>query len=146
MRCGGDQSRDWTREFLVHYLKANRIGNASKQKQYRSIYCKQLKFSSTFHKLQFSDWNAFIFRAFIEGIIHLRAARYLIHNFKTADQFQEHDLDRADKSLNVSIITKLQLITLQDWLRSGLLKLNTQGQENGIVASYRALGKDLKTR
>ncbi len=144
MRSGGTHS--WTKDFIAHYLQVNKIRQRTKPKEYAAVYCRQLRFTTAFHNIPCTPWHCFIFRAFIEGIIHLRAAKYLIKNYDFINEFSKDDLENVSRSTGSSIITKLQLKTFQDWIRTGIIKAPSQGGEHGIVTNYRALGKTIKAR
>lgn len=144
MRSEGTHS--WTKVFITHYLQANNIRQRTKPKEYGAVYCRQLRFTSAFHNLDLTVWRSFVFRAFIEGIIHLRAAKYLIKNYDLISEFLKDDLENVSRSTGSSIITKLQLKTFQDWIRIGIIKAPSQGGENGITTSNRAMGKTIKAR
>lgn len=144
MRSEGTHS--WTKVFTAAYLQANNIRQRTKPKEYGAVYCRQLRFTSAFHNLDPSVWRSFVFRAFIEGIIHLRAAKYLVKNYEYLSDFLKDDLDKVSRSTGSSIITKLQLKTFQDWIRIGLVKAPSQGGDFGITTGNRAMGKTIKAR
>jgi hypothetical protein len=143
MKSEGKSS--WTSVFTSHYLKANNITTRKKQ-DYAAVHCRHLKFTTSFQKLSFTVWNAFIFRAFIEGVIHLRSAKYLVNHYDELHEFLKDDLEDVHKKTGSSIITKLQLKTFQDWIRTGVIKAPSQGGEHGITTNNRALGKTIKAR
>jgi hypothetical protein len=142
MKSEGKSS--WTIDFVSHYLKANNI--RPKKKEYTTVHCRQVKFTTSFNKLSFTVWNAFVFRAFIEGVIHLRAAKYLVNHYDELHEFLKDDLEDVQNEIGSAIITKLQLKTFQDWIRTGVIKAPSQGGDNGIATSNRAMGKSIKAR
>ena len=140
----GYSRKSWTNSFLSSYLAVNMISRSREKKRYAELYCRQSKFETHFPKADYTTWNAFIFRAYLESVLHLRSVRYLINNYDNLHDFMRDDLEDVNNKTRFSIITKLQLKTFQDWIRAGIVRTPKDGAEHGINSGFRSMGKTLK--